>query len=75
MKIEKGEKKMKYSLASNENLIIEILEMYYEQNKTTKEIYKKINKKICMNNIRKIIREHKLFIEFKKSKYWFNNSG
>ena len=34
MKIEKGEKKMKYSLASNENLIIEILEMYYEQNKT-----------------------------------------
>lgn len=66
---------MKYSLASNSNLIIEILELYYEQDKTTKEIYKKIKKKICLNTIRKIIREHKLFIEYKKSKFWFDNSS
>lgn len=66
---------MKYSLASNSNLIVEILELYYEQNKTTKEIYKKINRKVCINTIRKIITEHKLFIEFKKSKYWFDNSS
>lgn len=56
---------MKNTLRFNENLNIEILELFYIQKFSIKEIYRKIHKKICIANIRKIISEHKLYIEYK----------
>ena len=56
---------MKLTLRLNEYLNIEILEYFYVQKLNIKQIYRKIKKKICIDNIRKIISEHKLYIEYK----------
>jgi len=56
---------VKLTLRFNENLNIEILEYYYVQKLSSKQIYRKIKKKICIANIRKIISEHKLYLEYK----------
>ena len=57
---------MKNTLRYNEKLNFEILEYFYVEKLSVKQIYKKIKKIICIDNIRKIISEHKLYLEFKK---------
>lgn len=62
---------VKYTLRFNENLNIEILELYYEQNLTVDKIWKKIKRKICKNSIYSIVSEHKLYKEFKEWAFGF----
>lgn len=61
----------KNTLRYNVNLIIEILDLYYEQGLTGDKIWKKIKRKICKNSIYKIISEHKLYNEFKNREFGF----
>lgn len=63
---------MKNTLCKNNYLIKEILEYFYEEGFSVKQISRKINKKICINNIRRIISNYKLYKEYK---IWLKNTS